>query len=168
MKIIASNVEDIETIFDFYDMAVIYQKTKFDKHWLPFDKAMVAKEVNDGLQFKIVEGDDVACVFAIAHDDPFIWKEKNADPSVYIHRIVTHPNFRGRHYVKAIIEWAKEYAKEHQKQYIRMDTWGDNQSLIDYYVRCGFRFLGIITPEASDTLPKHYSAITLSLFEIKV
>ena len=49
-----------------------------------------------------------------------------------------------------------------------MDTWGDNQKLIDYYTECGFAFLGTITPTASNQLPKHYSAIFLSLFEIKV
>ena len=48
-----------------------------------------------------------------------------------------------------------------------MDTWGDNDSLIAYYQKCGFDFLGIITPDYDD-LPKHYEGITLSLFEIKV
>ena len=49
-----------------------------------------------------------------------------------------------------------------------MDTWGDNEALINYYTKCGFTFLGTITPTASKQLPKHYSAIFLSLFEIAV
>jgi RimJ/RimL family protein N-acetyltransferase len=48
-----------------------------------------------------------------------------------------------------------------------MDTWGDNEKLIAYYQKCGFEFLGIITPDYNG-LPKHYEGITLSLFEIKV
>ena len=167
MQILNSTVADIPTIFHLYDEAVAFQKTKFNKHWLPFDLAMVEKEVAENRQWKIMEGNDVACIFAITYKDPFIWKEKNSDAAMYIHRIVTHPLFHGRHYVKTIIDWAKEHAKVTGKDYIRMDTWGDNEKLINYYVSCGFNYLGTITPEASGELPKHYSAIFLSLFEIK-
>jgi ribosomal protein S18 acetylase RimI-like enzyme len=168
MTIVQSTEADIETIFDFYKMAVTYQKTKFHKHWLPFDREMVRKEVAANRQWKIMEDDETACVFAIAYDDPFIWKEKNADPSIYIHRIVTHHSFRGKNYVKAIIEWAKAHAKEQDKKFIRMDTWGDNEGLINYYISCGFNFLGQVIPEPTDELPAHYSAIVLGLFEIEI
>ncbi len=168
MQIINSNTTDIETIFDLYDAAVAFQKTKFDKHWLDFDRDMVLHEIAEGRQWKIMEGDDVACIFAIAYDDPFIWKEKNEDPAIYIHRIVTNPSYRGRAYVKQIIAWAKEHALQTNKKFIRMDTWGDNEALINYYTKCGFDYLGSITPTASKHLPKHYSAIFLSLFQIKL
>lgn len=164
--ILNSNPGDIGRIFSLYGDAVAYQKTKFNKHWLPFDREMVEKEIEDGRQWKIMEGDDVACIFAIAYDDPFIWGEKNADPAIYIHRIVTNPLFKGRNYVKKIIDWAKEHATEKEKRFIRMDTWGDNEELISYYKNCGFDYLGSITPTATENLPKHYSAIYLGLFEI--
>jgi ribosomal protein S18 acetylase RimI-like enzyme len=168
MRIINSSIDDIDTIFKLYDAAVAFQKTKFDKHWLSFDKEMVEKEIAENRQWKIMEGHEVVCIFAIAYQDPFIWKEKDSDPSIYIHRIVTNPTYRGRQYIKTIIDWAKCHAKETKKDYIRMDTWGDNKALIKYYVACGFNFLGTIIPTASDDLPKHYSSIFLSLFEIKV
>ena len=47
-----------------------------------------------------------------------------------------------------------------------MDTWGDNQKLINYYQACGFDLVGVMTPGESATLPKHYSGISLSLFQI--
>jgi ribosomal protein S18 acetylase RimI-like enzyme len=133
MQILPSQPNDIATIFQLYDDAVAFQKTRFNKHWLPFDRAMVEKEITELKQWKIMEGDEVACIFAITYDDPFIWKEKNVDPAIYIHRIVTHPAYHGRGYVKAIVEWAKEHAKDTRKQFIRMDTWGDNYKLIRYY-----------------------------------
>ena len=166
MKIESCNPGDLDLIFHFYDLAIEYQKTKFDKYWLPFDRGMVECEISERRQFKITEADRVACVFAITQSDPHIWKERNIDKAVYIHRIVTHPDFRGRNYVKAIVEWAKSYAASNNLDFIRMDTWGDNESLIKYYSSCGFDFLGIIVPNPSDELPSHYSAITLSLFEI--
>jgi ribosomal protein S18 acetylase RimI-like enzyme len=138
MRILNSNISDMDTIFMLYDEAVAFQKTKFDKHWLAFDRAMVEKEIEEKRQWKIMEGDDVACIFAITYSDPFIWQERNDDPAVYIHRIVTNPAYRGGQYVKIIVEWAREHAAENNKMYVRMDTWGDNQALIDYYSSCGF------------------------------
>lgn len=168
MKIINSSISDIETIFAFYDNAVAFQKTKFDKHWLAFDHQMVEKEIEECRQWKMMDGDEVVCIFAITYEDPAIWKEKNSDPSIYIHRIVTHPSHHGKKHVSQIIEWAKQHAREKNKTFIRMDTWGDNQRLIDYYVECGFTYMGTTTPEINGSLPKHYSAIFLSLFEISI
>ncbi len=168
MTIKNSTPKDIDLIFALYDAAVAYQKTKFNKHWQPFDRDMVTAEIAEGRQWKIVEDGQVACVFAVAYNDPFIWGEKDREPSIYLHRIVTHPDFKGRNYVQEIIKWAHQHGKETGKQYIRLDTWGDNEELIAYYQQCGFRFLGVITPTQTDQLPKHYSAISLSLFEIKI
>lgn len=169
MPVILNSIPaDIDTIFSLYDDAVAYQKTKFNKHWLPFDRTMVEKEIEESRQWKILEDDAVACIFAIAYEDPFIWGEKNADPAIYIHRIVTSPSFKGRNYVKKIIEWAKDHARQKEKKFIRMDTWGDNEELISYYKNCGFDYLGSITPAATENLPKHYSSIFLGLFEIKL
>ena len=85
---------------------------------------------------------------------------------MYIHRIVTNPEFRGRGYVRTITDWARDHARTNELRFVRMDTWGDNQKLIDYYQSCGFKFVGLMTPSPSATLPKHYNSIDLSLFEI--
>ena len=68
-----------------------------------------------------------------------------------------------------IIHWTKMYCKTHQKDFIRLDTWGDNQKLIDYYSKCGFEFLEIISLNGANTvgLPVHYKG-TLALFEIAI
>lgn len=52
-------------------------------------------------------------------------------PTVYIHRIAINPDFRGNNFVACIIEWAEQYARENAKEYIRMDTIGENRGLLD-------------------------------------
>jgi ribosomal protein S18 acetylase RimI-like enzyme len=168
MDFLNSETTDFDEIFRLYDAAIEFQKTKFDKTWLPFDRAMIIGEIAEKRHWKIVSGEKIACIFSIAFADPMIWKEKSLEPSIYIHRIVTNPEFRGQKFVPKITDWARVYAKSIGKKFVRMDTWGDNQKLIDYYVECGFEFLGVITPTKSADLPKHYSGITLSLFEIKL
>ncbi|NOT75879.1 MAG: GNAT family N-acetyltransferase [Cyclobacteriaceae bacterium] len=168
MQIKNSTLQDIDTIFDLYTAAIEHQKKVFNKHWLPFDRRMVEKEILENRQWKIIINDEVACIFAITHNDPMIWKEKDKDPSVYIHRIVTNPSFRGQYFVKDIIAWARIFCRENGKEFIRMDTWGDNQKLIDYYTQCGFKFLGITQMGITEDLPKHYQNASLSLFEISI
>lgn len=110
----------------------------------------------------------MACIFAVEFSDPLIWKEKNGDPSIYLHRIVSHSSFRGNNFMLPIVEWAKDFGKENLLQFIRLDTWGDNPKLINYYVKSGFRHVGFTTPEPSPDLPKHYGGISLALFELTI
>ncbi|HEY1024527.1 MAG TPA: GNAT family N-acetyltransferase [Sphingobacteriaceae bacterium] len=168
MFIANSTPEDIGTIFHLYDEAVKFQKTVFNKQWQGFDRDLIEQEIAENRQWKIVIDGRVACIFAITFSDPLIWKEKDQDPSIYIHRIVTNPSFRGGAFVKEIVKWAKVYAKSIDKQYIRMDTWGDNLKLREYYVSCGFEYLGITVMENTAGLPKHYEGLSLSLFQIEV
>ncbi len=167
MQIVNSTVEDIDLIFWFYDAAIEYQKKVFDKHWKGFEHDLVEREINENRQWKILLDGQVACVFAITFNDHSIWGEHDQDDAIYIHRIVTHPDFRGRNLVQHIVHWAKDYAHAMRRQYVRLDTWGDNEKLIQLYQNAGFKFLGIITPDFR-SLPKHYIGITLSLFEIKL
>jgi ribosomal protein S18 acetylase RimI-like enzyme len=167
MQIVNSTAEDIALIFEFYDAAIEFQKQVFNKHWKGFDHDLVAQEINENRQWKILVDGQVACIFAITFNDPSIWGERDQDDAIYIHRIVTHPDFRGRNLVGHIVEWARNYALAMGRQYVRLDTWGDNEKLIQLYQNAGFKFLGIITPDFR-SLPKHYIGITLSLFEIKL
>ena len=167
-KIVNSDSTNIDAIFNFYDIAIAFQKEKFDKHWEPFSRDMVIHEIEEKRQWKILSGNTIACIFVTAENDPLIWGEKDKEPSIYIHRIVTNPTFRGNNFVMRIVDWVKDYARSKNKKFIRMDTWGDNQKLINYYVDCGFTFLGITTPTGLDKLPLHYEGITLSLFQMPV
>lgn len=166
MKIINGTTEDIDIIFSLYDAGTILQKKVAQKHWLGFDRTLIENEICEKRLWKIVADNQIVCVFSIAFEDPFIWKEKDKDPAIYIHRIATHPDFRGNGYVKSIVDWAKVYAAENRKEFIRMDTGSGNNKLNDYYVSCGFNYLGIVATGDAPELPAHYKGGTSSLFEI--
>ena len=168
IQILNSNLEDIGTIFEFYDMAIEHQKKVFNKHWQGFSIDLVKQEIAEQRQYKILVDGIVASIFAVTFSDPEIWGERDKDHSIYIHRIVTSPKFRGYGFVNIIIDWAKEYSKKRGIQYIRMDTWADNDKLLAYYTGCGFSHVGSIKIEPNSGLPKHYDNISLNLFEIEV
>ena len=168
MEFLRSTLSDLDTIFGFYDDAIAHQKAVSTMHWLPFDKLMVAQEIEEGRQWKIQIDGQVAGVFVVAYADPAIWGEKDIEPAIYLHRIVTSPAFRGRNLVGAIVEWGKGHCQERGINFIRLDTWAANHKLRELYIRCGFRFIGDAAPANPAALPSHYSGIELGFYEIKL
>lgn len=167
MKIINSTWVDITEIFRLYAVASEYQKTKKTVVvWPNFDHSLVETELAEKRQFKLLIKDEVACVWAITFTDEQIWEERNVDAAVYIHRIATNPKFRGQNFIKVIVEWAKEYAQSNGKQYVRLDTLGNNTRLIKHYTNAGFSFLGMFDLKNTDALPVHYQEAPVCLFEI--
>ena len=161
------NIEDIDEIFQLYKIASNYQKSKKTVVvWPDFDREMVSQEIAEHRQFKLLIDHKIACIWAITFSDAQIWQKRNEDPAIYIHRIATNPEFRGHNFVGSIVEWAKDYAKIHNKQYIRLDTIGDNTRLIKHYCTCGFNFLGMFELPNVDELPPHYKEGPACLFEI--
>jgi len=163
-----STIDDIEHIFGLYRMATDYQKSKSMVSWPEFAHELVEAEVKEHRQWKMLINGQIACVWATTFTDPEIWEEKNEEPSVYIHRIATDPDFRGNNLVRHIVSWAIGYAESNDKQYVRMDTVGENKSLIKHYTGCGFEFLGLRKLRNTAGLPAHYDNATVSLFELRI
>lgn len=168
MEIKNSLHQDINEIFRLYEIARNFQKTKGAVVWPAFDKELIETEISENRQWKIIIDNQIACVWATTFNDPQIWEERNHDPSIYIHRIATNPDFRGKNLVVEIVNWAINYAKENDKQFIRLDTVGENKGLIGHYQKCGFDFLGLLKLKNTNGLPAHYNNATVSLFQLTV
>ena len=167
MNIVNCTLGDIDEIFRLYRIASEYQKTKKGVVvWPEFERDLVETEIIENRQWKLLIEDKIACLWAIAFNDPQIWGERNSDPAIYIHRIATHPSARGNNYVATILAWAKDYAKSKNKRFIRLDTLGHNVRLIEHYTRVGFTFLGLFDLKNTDGLPDHYGTAPACLFEI--
>lgn len=169
MTISYSNLQDVEKIFRLYDLATEYQKIKFPlNQWPQFDLKLIEQEILEKRQFKLLIDGKIACIWAITFSDPEIWEEKNEDPSIYIHRIATNPDFRGKNFVSKIVDWARGYAILNEKKYIRLDTCGYNERLIEHYKQSGFDFLGMKKLKNSNGLPEHYQNADVCYFQIEL
>lgn len=166
--IVNTSLQDIDDVFKLYAMASDFKKKVSGVEWPEFNRGMIETEIQENRHWKIVVDGQVACVWSITFEDPQVWEERNEEPSIYLHRIATNPSFRGQKFVEQIVEWSKQYAQSHGKIYVRMDTIAGNQRLTDYYVKCGFSYLG--TKRMSDTkgLPAHYHNATMGLFQMEV
>ncbi len=167
MTITNSTPEDIIEIFRLYKTASEYQKAKKSVVvWPDFELGLVEKEIFEHRQFKLVLDNEIACVWAVTFSDAEIWEESNLDEAVYLHRIATNPNYRGKNFVGVIMDWAKSFAKTNHKRYIRLDTVGNNTKLIEHYTKAGFDFLGLFHLKNTEKLPHHYKKGPVSLFQI--
>ena len=171
MQIENCTAKDIDEIFRLYRIAAAYQKAKQTVVvWPEFERHLVETEIAENRQWKLIIDEQIACVWAITFTDEQIWEERNADAAIYIHRIATNPNFRGKNFVSLIVDWAKEYAKRNNKDFLRLDTLGNNTKLIEHYKNAGFDFLGFFNLKNTKGLPDHYhdTNTPACLFEIKL
>lgn len=160
---------DVDNVFDLYEDARRLQTARNMVVWPFFDKQFLKEEIANGRQWKIIRNSDIACNWAITFTDKDIWEEKERGDAIYIHRIVTNPAYRGNNFVKTMVEWAKAYARQHNRKYVRLDTLGNNTRLIEHYTKCGFTFLGIVRLANTQNLPLHYQKEPdCCLFEVEV
>jgi GNAT superfamily N-acetyltransferase len=146
--------------------ALTYQKSKHLPLWPSYPEQRIKDEIHAGLHFSVVMPDDVlAGYFSIALSDELIWGEKERGDAIYIHRIGVSPDRKGNNLTTHILSWAYGYALVAGQKFIRMDTWGDNQRLVSYYVACGFQHVGNRQLGSVPDLPPHYSNANLALFE---
>ncbi|MFM9948533.1 MAG: GNAT family N-acetyltransferase [Saprospiraceae bacterium] len=169
MHIENSIINDLDEIFRLYAIASEYQKSKKTVVvWPTFERQLVETEIGENRQWKLLIGGEIACVWATTFSDEQIWEERNADAAIYIHRIATNPKFRGQNFVSLIVAWAKSYAKSCGKDFVRLDTLGNNEKLIAHYTNAGFRFLGMFELKNTDGLPSHYQGVPACLFEMRL
>lgn len=169
MEIKNCNISDIDEIFRLYKIASEYQKLKKTVVvWPEFERKLVENDITENRQWKLMMDNEIACVWTITFSDKQIWEEKNSDAAIYIHRIAVNPNFRGENFVSIIVEWSKEYAQHMNKDFVRLDTLGNNVKLIKHYTNAGFDFLGMFDLKNTIGLPDHYHNTPVCLFEINL
>jgi ribosomal protein S18 acetylase RimI-like enzyme len=147
---------DTEQILGLYENARSLQTIRKMVVWPHFEKSFIDKEITEKRQWKIEVDQKLVCNWAITFSDKEIWGEKDQNNSIYIHRICTDARFYGNRFIDKIVDWAKDYANQMNKRYVRLDTLGNNTKLIEHYTSAGFSFLGIEKLTDTENLPLHY------------
>ncbi|MBZ4191800.1 GNAT family N-acetyltransferase [Niabella beijingensis] len=161
--------EDLEAIQQLYTAARNLQAERKMVVWPAFDNPFIKNEIAEKRHWKIVADGVLVCNWVITYTDPSIWGDRDRNDAVFIHRICTHPAYRGNRYIDAITTWARAHAAQLGRRYVRLDTLGNNQKLVRHYTAAGFTFLGIVTLTDTRQLPLHYQLEPhCCLFEITV
>ncbi len=167
MQITPCTTKDLAQILALYQAARNLQIAKNRVVWPEFEEEMIKKEIEEQRQFKIEIDGEMACNWTITLDDKAIWEEKDQNDSIFLHRICNNPAYRGLRFIDLIVPWAKQYALNNGKKYVRLDTLGKNTGLITHYTSSGFNYLGEVILNDTSSLPMHYQKEPICLlFEI--
>lgn len=158
--------DDLPIIYQLFEESIRYQESKGYPSWKNYDKSALVRDVENKNQYKIIIDSKIAIVFSVCYSDKIIWRERELDDAIYLHRIVVNPAFKGKKLFGEILNWTVKHAREKKLHYVRMDTWAKNPTIINYYLGFGFRHLeNYLTPD-SDELPVHNRELALALLEL--
>lgn len=167
-NILNTSKEDLPFIYSLYEEAIAYIKKNNYVGWTTYDKDFIKNDIENNLQFKIVQDDHILCLFSICFSDKLIWRKKEKGNAVYLHRIVVNPIFKGHKQFDKVLHWVYEFATKTGLKYIRMDTWADNPNIISYYKSFGFRHIEDYTTPNTPKLPKQHRNLKVALLELEV
>lgn len=167
-KILTTTEDDLNTVLWLFEQAINLQGKNGYKVWVSIDKTALAKDIAERLQYKIVKDNNVLGIFSIQFNDPFIWRDKDQNDAIYLHRIVVNPDFKGQKQFQKILNWTTQFARQKNLKYVRMDTWADNEKIIDYYKSFGFEFIENYKTTNAPGLPIQNRNLNVALLELIV
>lgn len=168
MKIVPTLKEDFETILWLFDEAMKLRNRQDYIVWKAIDQKKLAEDIVHKMQYKIIKDDKIICIFSIQFNDRFIWRNRDQNDAIYLHRVVTHPHFKGQRLFQTVLNWTISYAKTHDLKYVRLDTIAKNTQLRNYYLSYDFRYLETYrTPNIAE-LPLQNRDVDLALYELAV
>ncbi len=165
MRIELATLSDLPAIRAVYADAREIQRAQGATLWDEFPRELTITEIETGRLFRLMDGDALAGVFTVAHEDEAIWGERESGEHIYLHRIARATTYPGRGIMKPILDWAWTECRRLGRAGLRIDTWASNQALIDFYERQGFRFVEARRIVSEPRLPPHYQGIELALLE---
>jgi ribosomal protein S18 acetylase RimI-like enzyme len=168
VKVMNTEMSDLEQVFAFFDHSISYQEKKGYPVWKNYDKNAIISDVENKLQYKVVVHSTMAIVFSVCYTDKIIWRELEHGNSIYLHRVVVNPEFKGQKLFGTMLDWVIEHSKQKGLHSIRMDTWAANPNIINYYKGFGFNFVENYTTPDSLELPVHNRSLALTLLEYKI
>ena len=165
-SIVNTTLGDLKFIYWMFEEAIIYIKKNNYVGWTTYDKNYIKQDIDNKLQYKIVENNTIVCVFSVCFADPLIWREKDNGTSIYLHRITVNPKYKGQNQFAKVLNWAVKYVKKNQLDSIRMDTWANNPTILKYYKSYGFHHLENYTTPDVTALPMQHRNLKVALLEM--
>lgn len=73
-----------------------------------------------------------------------LWKthQINFSDTLFVHRLASSREFSGHRIGQYMLEWALEFTGILGREWLRLDCVGYNESLNDFYKKCGFTYIG--------------------------
>ncbi|MFD2616313.1 GNAT family N-acetyltransferase [Terrilactibacillus laevilacticus] len=143
-----AKLSESEAIFSMYEQAVKIMKDQGIDQWdekYPSHDQLVEDIENEELY--VYTEDDTYLAAIVLNEDHDKETEKipwnyTDGPSLIIHRLVVHPEARGKGLAKKLLAFAEDFAHEHGYNQIRLDTYKINVGAVKLYEKTGYELRG--------------------------
>ncbi|MEE9361430.1 MAG: GNAT family N-acetyltransferase [Cellulophaga sp.] len=163
-----TTLNDLDFICWMYEEAIKYQKKNNFFGWEAMDKQYLKNEIENKLNYKIIQGNNIVCAFGVIFSDPLIWRNMEKGTSIYLHRAVVNPNFKGQKQFSKALQWAIDYAIANGLDSVRIDTWTANPAIIEFYKKYGFQFIEDFKTGNNKDLPVQHRNLEVTLLEYPI
>ena len=149
-KIRLATADDVPAIHGLIGSAAEWLQ-KFTDQWArpwpdkPTRDARIEQAIQDRLTWMVADGEGalVGTVTCREHGNDMLWTpEEQAEPAVYVSRLIVRRDRAGLGIGSALIDWAGLHGSRNWgAEWIRVDVWTTNNALHDYYKGEGFEHL---------------------------
>lgn len=126
--------------------AALWLQKRGSSHWQDFvagGEEIVARRFAEGQVFLAQhDGADAGCVVLQQHDA--FWDDHSAAANAgWVHSLAVKRAYSGRGLGKALLGFVEKYSEAKGKEAVRLDVFDDNAKLKGWYVKMGYRELGL-------------------------
>lgn len=140
-KVELANISDIDSILELYAERMKWFKDndiiQWRKYLINHPKSEFVELINSKNYYVIKNNDEIIGGFEISTDSKE-WKD-DITPAYYIYKVVTKVGYKN--IGDFIFKECKKIAKEHDKQYLRLDCLKSNKKLNNIYENYNFKLV---------------------------
>jgi len=142
---------DFEAVMAILEEASQWLLSKSIHQWPAgaFPKTYVANAIERGEFYLARQNGQAAGTIKLQWSDKLIWGDQ-PDDAGYVHHLAIRRAFAGHQLGRQLLHWAEGQVAAADKQYLRLDCWGENVKLKQYYERAGYLPCGEFKQEVGD------------------
>ena len=131
---------EINTLLSIYIEKVKWLRSMNKPLWdeSQFNLEALNKKYENPVSYVGIINNEIIGGFILVEYDRLYWPEVTDNSTYFFHKFVISNKYCGKNYSDRIIKWVKEYGREMNKKYIRLDYDGNRKPITEMYTRNGF------------------------------
>lgn len=138
MQVVRARPQDLDIILSILMDAQDWLRARGIAQGVVPPRERLAERIGRGETYvALLEGQPVATLALTLTGEPF-WDDPSGD-ALYLHSFAVMRAFAGRGIGRSLLQWAEDVAAVSAgRRYLRLDIWGENRALFEYYTAAGF------------------------------
>lgn len=133
-----TEIKDLNRVCQLWEDAIHFQKSKGFPEYKWDDREKQKQSILKKDHYKLMLRDEIIGVFNLQTSDKIVWREMDKNDAIYLHGVLVDSKYKGQKVFQNVMDLLVSYTQKQNRRFIRLDTWANNPSLINYYKKFGF------------------------------